>query len=125
MICLNCSKEFKQKRKDQKFCCTSCTSKYSMRKWRKENPEKNLSSKLKSKFGITLEEYKEMFRKQNGCCACCGKHQLELTKTLNVDHDHSTDIVRGLLCWECNVGIGKLGDNLEGVMKAIKYLENV
>jgi hypothetical protein len=41
----------------------------------------------------------------------------------NVDHCHSTGQIRGVLCCECNTGIGKLGDNAEGVRRALAYLE--
>jgi hypothetical protein len=43
--------------------------------------------------------------------------------TFHVDHCHETGKIRGLLCHSCNTGIGKLGDNLEGLQKAVSYLE--
>ena len=72
------------------------------------------------KFGITLEDYNKMFADQEGKCGICGKHQLD--KNLSVDHDHKTMEVRGLLCQPCNLGLGKLGDNIEGVENALNYL---
>lgn len=42
---------------------------------------------------------------------------------LPIDHDHKTGVVRGLLCWNCNVAIGKLGDNPDAVLNAYKYLK--
>lgn len=50
-------------------------------------------------------------------CECCGK----LIK-LCLDHDHETNKFRGWLCDRCNTGLGKLGDNLDGVIKAFNYL---
>ena len=64
-----------------------------------------------------------MFTEQKGKCACCGIRQNELTMRFAVDHDHDTGLIRGLLCGNCNTGIGKLGDNIEGLMKALNYLE--
>ena len=63
--------------------------------------------------------YKDEFYK----CSCCGisKKQTQQIE-LYVDHDHLTGKIRGLLCLQCNVGIGMLGDNLEGVQKAYDYL---
>src|ERR1035437_10727167 len=58
---------------------------------------------LKKKFGITWEEYDELFKKQNGYCPICGRHQSEFKKRLSVDHDHNTKKVRGLLCQNCNI----------------------
>jgi len=52
-------------------------------------------------------------------CDCCGKK----TDKLRLDHDHITEQFRGWLCDNCNTGIGRLGDNIEGVKKAIAYLE--
>ena len=53
-------------------------------------------------------------------CACCGN---EHSKSLVCDHDHNTLKFRGWICESCNIGIGKLGDNLEGVEKALAYLK--
>ena len=54
----------------------------------------------------------------NRVCACCGG-----SDRLVVDHCHKTGALRGVLCHACNVGIGWLGDDLEGVMRAVKYLK--
>ena len=52
-------------------------------------------------------------------CECCGI----VGATLCWDHDHKTGKHRGWICSNCNTGIGKLGDNVEGVQKAVDYLE--
>ena len=52
-------------------------------------------------------------------CECCGKHD----ERLHWDHCHDTKEHRGWICGNCNTGIGKLGDNIEGVQKAVDYLE--
>ena len=52
-------------------------------------------------------------------CECCHKKE-----KLNSDHAHGTTIFRGWICKTCNTGMGKLGDNLEGVLQAAIYLEN-
>lgn len=51
-------------------------------------------------------------------CECCGKTNIKLS----LDHDHLTGQLRGWLCQTCNVAIGALGDNIEGVTKALNYL---
>ena len=79
---------------------------------------------LKRYFGITIEEYNQMFNAQNGCCAICRKHQSEFKRNLAVDHCHLTGQIRGLLCGECNTGLGKFKDNLELLDKAKEYLKN-
>ena len=80
------------------------------KKWLKNNPEKakemRRRQKLKAHFGITPEEYTRIFQLQNGRCAICGRHQIDLNKTLSVDHCHETGKVRGLLCMQCNLKLG-------------------
>lgn len=57
---------------------------------------------LKSKYGITLDEYNKMLKNQKDSCAICKKHKSQFKRNLAVDHDHKTDEVRGLLCFYCN-----------------------
>lgn len=56
----------------------------------------------------------------NPVCDCCGVHD-ELGK-LHLDHDHKTNKFRGYLCRSCNTGVGSLGDNIEGLQRALTYL---
>ena len=79
------------------------------------------NNNLKRRYNITLEEYNILFEKQNGKCAICNKKQIN--KQLAVDHDHNTGKVRGLLCQNCNTGIGKFKDNPKLLLKAKAYLE--
>ena len=57
---------------------------------------------------------------RNGRCDCCGR----IFDQLVLDHDHETLEFRGFLCHACNTGIGKLGDNLDGLERAMTYLKN-
>ncbi len=91
--------------------------------YREKNKDRLRNKELKRNFGISLHEYNLMHTEQKGKCACCGIHQNELTKKFAVDHDHDTGLIRGLLCNNCNLALGKLGDNIEGLMKALNYLE--
>lgn len=90
--------------------------------WYLNNPEKVKEQKLKKEYGISLEQYDEMFRKQKSSCAICGTHQDDLKLKLSVDHCHETKKVRGLLCGKCNRGIGFLNDDANIVSKALDYL---
>lgn len=76
---------------------------------------------LKSRYGITMEDYYQMLAHQENRCAICN---IEATKTLDVDHCHETGKVRGLLCNNCNRGIGHLKDNSEMLRKAADYIDN-
>lgn len=57
-------------------------------------------------------------------CECCGTPIKDCPKQILVmDHDHDTETFRGWICEKCNIGIGKLGDTLEGLTKAVEYLK--
>lgn len=73
-----------------------------------------------SAYGITHYDYNKLLENQNNCCAICKK---EVEGNLVVDHCHVTGLVRGLLCNQCNTGIGLLGDNYSSVKKASNYLK--
>ena len=61
-----------------------------------------------------------------GKCACCGVDAKDLRgEKLHLDHCHTTETYRGHLCSSCNRGIGLLGDDLEGLQRAIDYLKKV
>lgn len=79
------------------------------------------------KYGLTINQQKAMLEKQEGRCAICGKSIYlfgnSKNNTAHVDHDHSSGEVRGLLCQECNTGLGKFRDNTLFLSKAIEYLE--
>lgn len=79
------------------------------------------------RYGITLEQYDQMYISQNGKCAIC-----RLDKPLNIDHDHSCcdydgscgKCVRGLLCKPCNTGLGNFKDDSSFLSSAQSYLDN-
>lgn len=98
--------------------CKQCQSDTTYRK----DPLKSLDNSLRSKYGITIDDYNNMFAIQEGCCAICGVHQTQLDKRLSVDHDHSTGKVRQLLCQPCNLLIGFANDNIEILSEAISYI---
>jgi len=87
------------------------------------NPEYIQNRNMINKFGIGLNEYNQILFAQDGKCAICGKHHTEVKTRFCVDHDHKTGQVRGLLCKQCNFGIGMFRDNKEVLKNAIKYLK--
>ena len=84
--------------------------------------EAQRKSKLKSKYGLSPEEYDNKLVKQNHKCAICGLDETENKKKLAVDHDHSTGKIRDLLCINCNTGLGMFKENIDNLATAIKYL---
>lgn len=83
--------------------------------------------RYQSRYGITEAQYNEMYELQRGLCATCGnppgvdKNGKE--KKLFVDHCHVTNIVRGLLCSNCNMALGLIRDNVQTLANMIGYLQ--
>lgn len=116
----------------------------STKKWRINNPDKikfirqkadakrkeqRRDKELQQAFGITLKDYNELHKAQAGVCALCLNPEILKDRGGNirplcVDHCHTTGKVRGLLCANCNLGLGHFKDNSTVLQKAIKYLEN-
>lgn len=74
------------------------------------------------RYGITHEDYERLLNQQEGLCAICRQPEL-VWGQLAVDHDHTTNEVRGLLCHKCNPLLGYARDNIEILENAIKYLK--
>jgi hypothetical protein len=96
------------------------------RRWRERNPEnakkRNRDSEYRRKYGISLEQYDEMLKAQQGVCAICAT-SCDTGMNLAVDHCHVTNKVRGLLCKNCNTAIGLLKEDVENMNKAINYIK--
>ena len=78
-------------------------------------------------YGISLDQYNDMLNNQNGVCAICKGTQTPSGRNIDaylaVDHCHKTGKFRGILCRNCNVGIGNLQESKEILLSALKYLE--
>ncbi len=106
------------------------------KQWRDKNPdkvkvpyEKKRAQRLK-KFGLTLDQFNQMYAKQEGLCGICEEpfkyYALggpDKKEAVCVDHSHTTGKVRGLLCSSCNLGIGHLKESKQFFLNAISYLE--
>lgn len=108
------------------------------RRWRKAHPDSGKryyqkhkdtwnaderEKRLQRKYGLSVAEYDLMFTQQNGVCAICGHPSKK--RRLAVDHNHKTQVIRGLLCWTCNRTIMGAIDRL-GIdpMKIVEYTRN-
>jgi hypothetical protein len=100
--------------------CESCYTAWKNR----ENPERlahwSRAATLRV-YGLTPEQYNVMYVAQSGLCAICKKPPKQ-GQVLHVDHDHQTERVRGLLCLQCNNGLGSFRDNPELLAEAQVYL---
>lgn len=107
----------------QKECKTCCRErKYAWHKT-KNGKLSSTNTKLKQRFGITLDQYNKMYEEQEGKCLCCGATESEFGHRLAVDHCHTTGKIRGLLCKRCNVALGNLKENKETILNLFKYVE--
>jgi hypothetical protein len=79
---------------------------------------------LKRAFGLTVADYDAMLAAQNGACAICQSADPKVDKFryFCVDHCHTTNKVRGLLCNSCNTAIGHLDDNPDRMLRAANYI---
>lgn len=73
-------------------------------------------------YGISLVEYDALLLSQGNRCGICSTDFKDKLYP-HVDHDHITSKVRGILCKSCNLGLGKLGDSINGIEKALNYLK--
>ena len=101
--------------------CKQCKAQW-MREDRIKNPERYWILDIK-KYGITKEYYYKLLKKQNEVCAICGKPEKTKKGLLHIDHCHLTGKVRGLLCANCNTGIGKFYEQIKYLESAIQYLK--
>lgn len=112
--------------------CKSCESIRSKQRVESETSaerETRLSTQrawwFKSQYGITVEEFNQMVDIQGGRCACCKREPQGkgAAAVLNVDHDHVTGRVRGLLCNPCNQAMGLMKDNPVMIRQLLKYAD--
>lgn len=103
------------------------------RAWDNNTRAKNIKSyrykDVLNKHKISAEQYNEIFVRQNNLCAICNKAETRLGRSgeicrLSIDHCHTTNKIRGLLCHDCNTGLGKFKDDKNLLLAAITYLES-
>lgn len=93
---------------------------------RSEKP-KSRSQRMQylKRYGISEDEYRQMWNSQEGACAICGKDLSLLDpRHRHIDHEHSTGRVRGILCSRCNRGLGFFEDNPDSLATAARYLSS-
>ncbi len=115
----NYSKIYYQKNK-QKFIDNAT-------KWRAKNKNRYKEiyhySHLKRTYGLLLVDYLKLIKIQNNRCAICNTKNKYPFKRLSVDHCHKTNKIRGLLCANCNTGLGYFKDKWSILNQAVKYLK--
>jgi len=151
MNCENCEQSFEAKQRTKRFCSERCRKQAERRRHYERyhfNQEKHempcswcgkahnraagtCSNKCSQdrcryrSYGVhSLAHLNELKARAGGHCEICGKPEALAAKgTLHCDHNHSTGQVRGMLCMHCNQALGKFGDNIDLLYKAIEYLK--
>ena len=118
-ICRKCGKEF-WGGNVARYCSDMCRPKITVSLESRKKIRVRERKQQYSKYGITLGDYGEMLKLQEGRCAICSSKPDKLC----VDHNHTTGKVRGLLCHLCNLGLGSFRDDKELLKCGIEYLSN-
>ena len=108
-----CAKKHRSKNKDN-------IKKYN-KKYYKNHRELFLSKHYEKRYGLTIEQRKDLYFNQNGCCILCGEPTPY--DKICTEHSHKTGKVRGLTCYRCNTFIGYIETNSQLVPKILTYLE--
>lgn len=96
------------------------------KRYNRLHPERRADSKLRLRYGISLEAYEVLLESQDGKCAICRTTEPGLPgrdTRFCVDHDHITGRVRGLLCKKCNLAVAYMRDRVEVAEALVGYLE--
>lgn len=113
---------FRRKRRRQANAARSKATKATL-------AERDRKTRLKTHYALSLAGYEAMLAAQKGVCAICGSADPHgrvspvRAKSFAVDHCHSTGKVRGLLCGNCNVGLGRFKDDPQRLLNAVAYLQ--
>lgn len=109
--------------------CKSCHKVYNKARY-VYDAEATRQKHLQRAYKLTKEQYQELFDLQEGKCASCGNPETaidprtKVTANLSVDHCHTTNEVRGLLCQRCNIALGMLLDDPQRVRQLLTYIED-
>lgn len=111
------------------YRCKSCDNEAGI-KYKKlhkdRHRELSRTRNMRHKYNLETNEFNNLLEKQNHLCAICETQGFKMHPNqwhnLVVDHDHKTDLVRGLLCHNCNRALGLLKDNIPALTRAINYL---
>lgn len=124
LICNSCGKEYPM---TEEYFYRNNTQKRGLRQPCKECCyDRRFRKRTLYKYRMSNDEYIKIYNNQNGKCAICRKTENAIRKgrkvPLSVDHSHDTGIIRGLLCTNCNIGLGMFNDDVKLMKGAIKYL---
>lgn len=108
--CRYCPKPMARRNNGLRRVCTEC----------------NQKRKFWYTYGVTIDFYNQLLDSQEGLCAICHRPERALrangeVRKLSIDHDHNSGVIRGLLCYHCNQGLGHFEDNAQFLRAAAIY----
>ena len=106
----------------RKTQCSACQSEYKMKR-RRANKEVQRHEHFKFKYGITLDQWNDMYADQLGRCKICTVVMPSKGRGVHTDHSHTHGEVRGILCGTCNTSLGGFRDNPNTLRAAAEYIE--
>lgn len=128
-VCGVCNIQLEKSRR--KYCSDTCTKKAFIARDPKRHLIQQRKSHIKIKYNLTWESYTELYNSQKGKCKICETpvklmgSNAEHSEVARIDHSHRTGKIRGILCNECNKGLGSFKDNIKSLKNAISYLEDI
>jgi len=115
IYCHNCHKKINKARRSK-------PGYNEKRQAKRKYSDRDRDWRLRTKYGISLEEFNRVFLSQDSRCALC-RSQHSDNKNFVVDHCHKTGTFRGILCSYCNRALGMFKDDIQVLKKAIAYLK--
>lgn len=123
-ICIKCKEEKPwseynlAKNKRPYSYCRSCTTQLG-REWKKRtNYKPSKTYEVNYRYGITLEEYDNLFIEAGNTCKICGRSHLKMV----LDHCHTTGKIRGIICTNCNTAMGLIAESVDTLDKMKEYV---
>lgn len=121
--CRDCARQYDRERYQAN---RKAKAEYQRRYWNslsKEEQKRRTFRYELGRYGLDLEQYEQMVKKQKGLCRLCSKPPKPgCHHRLQVDHCHATGKIRGLLCNTCNTALGRLGDSEQGILRLLQYV---
>lgn len=103
--------------------CTICRRDYT-KQYKKDNPKSQAGYALKHKYGLSVADKNRMILEQSFKCASCAI-DFDLHKQIHVDHCHDTGAIRGILCSDCNISLGRMKENPERIRGLAVYADKI
>lgn len=122
--CKGCGASIEGRNSRAVYCSDKCQRINYQRNWYERNRDLYRDRYIQRTYDLTLADVERLKHKQNYQCAICKTELADIsTKNTHIDHCHKTGVVRGILCVNCNTGLGSFNDDLTLLQAAMEYLD--